>query len=175
MWSGVLASTFKPNIVITGFMGTGKSTVAPLVAERLQRPFVDTDTVIVERAGLSIPVIFERHGELWFRRVESEVCADLAAQSGLVIATGGGALVNPDNLVAMSATGMVVCLSATPDTIGARLDGERDGRPLVGGWRDLLAKRTPAYAAIPYQVITDNKSPEQIAEEVIALWQTLFK
>ena len=156
-------------------MGTGKSTVAPLVAARLGRDFVDTDDVIVERAGMDIPAIFERQGEAYFRRLEAEVCVDLAAQTGFVIATGGGALMNPDTLAAMSATGMVVCLTADVETIEQRLTaGEQAGRPLADGWRELYAQRRPAYDVIPYQVDTSDKSPEQVAEEVIQQWQSVF-
>jgi shikimate kinase len=167
--------TISPNIVITGFMGTGKSTVAPLVAGRLHRPFVDTDAVICERAGLDIPAIFARDGEASFRKLEAEVCVDLAAQTGLVIATGGGALLNPDTLAAMTATGLVVCLTASEAALAARLSGvEREGRPLSAAWRDLYAARRAGYAAIPYHVTTDDKTPEQVAGEVVALWQNVF-
>ncbi|MEM6285272.1 MAG: shikimate kinase [Chloroflexota bacterium] len=163
------------NIVITGFMGTGKSTVAPVVAEKMGRPFVDADTVLVEQAGKSIPEIFEQDGEPTFRKLEAEVCVDLAAQTELVIATGGGALLNPDTLAAMSSTGMVVCLVADESVLEARLTSEeRAGRPLAAHWRTLYRQRKPAYDVIPYQIDVNDKTPEQIAEEIIALWQSVF-
>jgi shikimate kinase len=165
----------QANIVITGFMGTGKSTVAPIVAEKMARQFIDTDDLIIEQAGKSIPEIFASDGEPRFRKLEAEVCVDLAAQTNLVIATGGGALLNPDTLAAMSAMGMVVCLTANETVLEQRLTSEeRAGRPLAKNWRDLYNKRKPAYDVIPYQVNTDNKTPEQIAEEIIALWQSVF-
>lgn len=169
-----MASQIKPNIVITGFMGTGKSTVAPLIAQMMSREFVDTDMVIVSRANMTIPEIFAAWGESKFRQLEAEVCVDLAAQTNLVVATGGGALMNPDTLAAMSSTGMVVCLTAAPDVIAERLADEREGRPLAAEWRNLLEKRQPYYAAIPYQVNTTGKSPQVVATEVITLWQTVF-
>ncbi len=170
-----MASKSEANLVITGFMGTGKSTVAPLVAEIMARPFIDTDDQIVERAGAPIPEIFEREGETRFRKLEAEVCVDLAAQTGLVVATGGGALLNPDTLAAMSAAGMVVCLTAKPDTITARLTAaEREGRPLAANWRDLYVQRKPFYDLIPYQVATDDRTPLQVAQEVIKTWQSVF-
>lgn len=170
-----LKSSDAPNIVITGFMGTGKSTVAPMVAVAAGRPFIDTDAVIVERVGMDIPEIFAQHGERYFRRIEAEVCVDMAAKTGLVVATGGGALLNPDTLAAMSATGMVVCLTADADTIAARLTSdERAGRPLANTWRELYAQRQPGYNAIPYQVDTSDKAPEQVAKEVLRLWQSIF-
>src|SRR3954463_16189043 len=95
MWGGALAIPEPPkeqNIVLTGFMSTGKSTVGQRLAELLKRRFVDSDEVIVERAGMTIPQIFVRDGEAGFRALEKEVCGDLAAQHGLVIATGGGML-----------------------------------------------------------------------------------
>lgn len=155
-------------------MGTGKSTVGPLVAAKLGRPFVDTDDRISAVAGLSIPEIFARDGEAAFRKLEAEVCVDLAAQTGLVVATGGGALLNRDTVAAMSGTGLVVCLTATEAALAARLADETDGRPLAAGWRDLLARRKPLYDVLPYQVDTTGKTPEQVAEEVVALWQGRF-
>ena len=163
-----------PNIVVTGFMGTGKSTVGPLVAKKLERPFVDTDERIVAAAGLSISEIFARDGEAAFRKLEAEMCVDLAAQTGLVISTGGGALLNRDTVAAMSSTGLVVCLTATEEAIAARLEDETVGRPLAGGWRELLATRKPLYGVLPYQVNTTGKTPEQVAEEVVVLWQSRF-
>lgn len=158
------------NIVITGFMGTGKSTVGPLVAKQLGRPFVETDREIEKRAGMDIPRIFAEQGEAAFRRMERELCAELAAQQGLVIATGGGMLVDPHNLELMLASGFVVCLWAAPETLAQRLDAAA-GRPLAAGWRELLAQRREAYATIPHQVETTGKTPAQIAEEMIGLWR----
>jgi shikimate kinase len=172
---GVLDSKIEPNIVITGFMGTGKSTVGPLVAEQLSRPFVDTDEEIVQRAAMSIPEMFERDGEAAFRKLEAEICVDLAARTGLVISTGGGALLNPDTLIAMTATGMVICLNASEAAIEDRLTGEEAGRPLANDWRARFEERRQGYAAIPYQLDTTGKSPDVVAAEVIDLWKNLFE
>src|SRR4030042_4882588 len=89
-WSRECAMTDRRNIVITGFMGTGKSAVAQSVARKLDRPFVEMDEVIVQRAGMSIPDIFRRYGEESFRERERALCDELSGQEGLVIATGGG-------------------------------------------------------------------------------------
>lgn len=160
------------SIVLTGFMGTGKTTVGKLVAERLERPFIDMDVLIVERAGMPIPQVFRTQGETAFRALESQVCRELAAQSGLVIATGGGALVNPDNRSVMLASCVVVCLSAEVDTLQARLEPEIAGRPLLAGdWQGLLQRRLSAYGEIPHQIDTTGKMPEHVAEEIIALWR----
>ncbi|NWG17366.1 MAG: shikimate kinase [Chloroflexi bacterium] len=159
------------NIVLTGFMGTGKTTVGQMVAEHLGRPFVDTDAEIVRQAGKSIAEIFATDGEPAFRHVERRLCRFLAAQGGLVIATGGGMLVDAGNRDVMLASGIVVCLTAHPDTILARLQDDPTERPLLrGDWRALMEQRRAAYAAIPCQVETTGKTPEQVAREVLALW-----
>ncbi len=172
MWSGALATTSDRNIVITGFMGTGKSTIGRLVAERLQRPYLDTDAEIVSRVGMSIPEIFARQGEAGFRHIERRMCRFLASQRGYVISTGGGMLVDDGNREVMLASGFVVCLTASPDVIAKRLLGDPEDRPLLqGDWRGLLEKRRPAYESIPIQIDTSNRTPEEIAEEIIKLWQ----
>ena len=161
----------EKNIVLTGFMSTGKSTVGQRLAEILKRRFVDSDNVIVERAGLTIPQIFARDGEAGFRKLEKEVCGDLAAQHGLVIATGGGMLIDPENRAAMQASGFVVCLEARPDVIRNRL-ALADDRPLAGNWEALLEKRRAAYAVIPVHVDTSDKTPEIVAEEIVRQWHS---
>lgn len=166
-----MATRSEQNIVVTGFMGTGKTTVGQYLAVRLERPFVDTDAEIERRAGRSIAAIFAQDGEAAFRRIEARLCRFYAGQRGLVIATGGGMLVDPGNREVMLASGFVVCLDASPDTIRARLAGETN-RPLFNGdWEALLALRQPAYAEMPYHVNTDGQPPEAVAEEVLALWK----
>jgi shikimate kinase/3-dehydroquinate synthase len=162
------------NIVITGFMGTGKSAVGQEVARRLGWQFVDMDDVIVERAGKPIPRIFAEDGELAFRKIESDVCADLSARERLVVATGGGALVNPDNRRVMMRSGTVICLNADPDEILRRV-GDDDNRPLLdvpdprARIAELLDARRAAYQAIPWQIETTGLSVEQVAERVMEL------
>jgi shikimate kinase/3-dehydroquinate synthase len=162
------------NIVITGFMGTGKSAVGREVARRLGWRFVDIDDVIVSRAAKTIPRIFAEYGEAAFRAMESDVCADLSAQERLVIATGGGALVNSDNRRVMMRSGTVVCLSADPDEILRRVSDD-DNRPLLNvpdpraRVAELLAARRAAYQAIPWQIDTTGLPVEEVAERVVAL------
>ena len=161
----------KPrNIVLAGFMGTGKTTVGQLVAAELGWPFVDADDVIVERAGMPVPEIFAQFGEPHFRQIEREVCRELAARERVVIATGGGMLVDPANRDCMMESGLVICLSAAPETLESRLAGD-DNRPLLrGDWRGLLERRREAYAAIPNQIDTSERTPEQVAAEIVRLW-----
>ncbi len=162
------------NIVLTGFMGTGKTTVGRLLAQRLDWAFVDSDNEIVRQAGCSIPQIFASQGEAGFRRLESEVCRELANRTACVIATGGGMLIDAQNRAVMQQTGLVVCLTAPPDEILARL-ADTPGfaeRPLLkGDWRALYAQRLPVYALIPQQVNTSGKTPQQLAEEIETLWR----
>ena len=162
------------NIVLTGFMGTGKTAVGREVARRLGRPFVDMDAVIEARAGRPISRIFSEEGEPAFRRMESDLCGELAGQDGAVIATGGGALVDPANREGLAASSILVCLQAGVDEILERV-GEAEDRPLLsvpdpaGEVRRLLAARRDAYAAIPWQVDTNGQTPSQIADEIVAL------
>lgn len=159
------------NIVITGFMGVGKTTVGREVGLLLDRRFVDSDDVIVERAEASIPQIFARDGEAGFRALEKEVCRDLAGQNGLVIATGGGMLVDSENRAAMLENGVVICLDANIDTLRKRLTGSNN-RPLAAGWETLFEQRLDAYASIRLHVDVTNKTPRKIAQEIIALWRS---
>ena len=160
----------KANIVLTGFMGTGKSTVGRLVAQQLQRPFVDSDDLIIERAGKSIAQLFAQEGEDRFRSLERSVCSDLAAQGGLVIATGGGALLDADSRSALGKSGLLICLLASPESIRTRLAHE-SGRPLFNGaWESLYQRRLAIYRAIPHQLPTDGKAAQEVAQEVVSLW-----
>jgi shikimate kinase len=161
------------NIVLAGFMGTGKSAVGQIVAERLKWRFVDTDTVIEARAGKIIAEIFEQDGEPAFRALEAVVCRDVAALCHQVISVGGGALLNPAVQAVFAARDLVICLTCDLDTIIQRV-GNDPARPLFSVDREKLARlldaRADHYASLPYHVDTSELSPEQSAEEVIGLW-----
>jgi shikimate kinase/3-dehydroquinate synthase len=165
------------NLVVTGFMGTGKTAVGELVARRLGRPFVDMDAEIERRARKPIARIFADEGEQSFRDMESELCLELSAREELVIATGGGALVDPANRTTMMAGSNVVCLSCGPEEILRRLteQGEAQGieeRPLLhvadpaAEIEGLLEAREDAYAAIPWQIDTTGRTTEEVAAQV---------
>lgn len=162
-----------PNIVLTGFMGTGKSTVGRRLAERLGRPFVDTDALIEQRHG-PIAAIFAEHGEAHFRALEREVAAEVAKRRGTVVATGGRMLLDPVNEAALSASGVIVCLHASVEALVARLAGEAEDRPLLRGpdpaarIRDLLAERAAGYGRF-LQVGTDGLDPDQVADAVLSV------
>jgi shikimate kinase len=163
------------NIVFSGFMGTGKSTVGRIVADRLGLTFIDTDDQIIARAGKSIADIFAQDGETVFRQIEADVCQALAAGTNHVIATGGGALLNPHTYEAFAATSLVICLTCNLDTIIQRV-GDMPGRPLFAPDRErlatLLESRVDHYGRIPHQINTTTLNPEQVAQEVIRLWQS---
>ena len=162
----------EANILLTGFMGTGKSVVGRALAAELGREFVDTDHRIVDAHG-PIPAIFAEQGEAAFRAFELEVAEELAGQSGLVVATGGGMLLQPAAFEALSATGRVFCLAASPRTIVERVlsDGVAD-RPLLAGddpelrVGELLAERAERYAAFE-QVPTDGRSIAEIVADLV--------
>lgn len=165
------------NIIITGFMGTGKSTVGPLVAEKLNFRFADMDPLIEQRAGMTIPEIFEQRGEKVFRVMESVMCRDLAQQRGLVIATGGGALIDANNRNVLGETGLIICLTASLETILQRLADATD-RPLIATpdqarqIKTLIDWRKPYYDALPAHVNTTGLSVQAAANRVIETWQS---
>ena len=152
-------------------MGTGKTAVGREVAARLGRPFVDLDDLIVQRAGKAIPEIFAQDGEPAFRALEAAICGEMAAPAGLVIATGGGAVVDPANREALAAGGTVICLEADLGTILQRV-GRGDDRPMLAGpdrvarIRDLLAARAEAYAALPHHLDRTHLTIPATAERV---------
>ncbi len=154
-------------------MGTGKSTVGRLLAAQLNYQFVDTDELIVATDGRIIADIFRESGEAAFRAWEAVVARELGQAEGFVIATGGRMMVDEANAQALLANGLAVCLTAEPETILARLEGD-ERRPLLNvadpaaEIRRLLAARAEAYGRFP-QIATDNKTPEQVAREIEAL------
>lgn len=160
------------DVILTGFMGVGKSTVGRLLAERLNRPFIDTDAAIEAADGRTIAEIFEQDGEPAFREREIALARSLVGAGGRVIATGGGFFVNRD-VQGLFAEQAVVCLTAEPETIFRRLQGYAD-RPLLqvsNPAREierLLAQRAGVYSAFP-QVRTDGRSPEAIVETIVRL------
>lgn len=158
------------NIVLTGFMGTGKSTVGKLLAARLNRVFYDIDTAIEHRTGLTIPRIFAQRSEPFFRAIEKGICHELALQENLVIATGGGALIDTENCAAMEQSGFIVCLTATETVIEARLAAS-DSRPLAAQWREIYAARKATYEAFPHRIETSERTPDDITEEILHLWR----
>jgi shikimate kinase len=159
------------NVVLTGFMGTGKTTVGRILAGMLGFEFVDTDELIERRHG-RIDAIFRDHGESRFREIERELSLELAEGDGRVISTGGRLLLDPVNATALTTGNRVFCLVASPDVIAARVLTEgAPTRPLLAGAdprariAELLAERAPGYAGFE-QVATDGRSPREVAADI---------
>jgi shikimate kinase/3-dehydroquinate synthase len=171
------------NIVITGFSGTGKSVVAREVAGQLSWDFIDTDDEIVSLAKKPIAEIFQQDGEEKFRELEREVIKRASRRSHKVIATGGGAIVDPQNHAQLARNGFIVCLDAKPETIYQRLFQEgshgSEIRPLLKGdnplerIRQLKAQRQPYYDDVDLVINTDDLSINEVAGEVIKGWRLL--
>ena len=165
------------NIVLVGFMGTGKTSVGKRLAKRLGWPFVDVDALIEERANMSIPQIFTQRGEPVFRRLERRCISRVVHGQHQVIATGGGAIVDPQNRTKLRASGPVVCLTAKPQAILARVGRKLMTRPMLAAHADplsrirtLMAQRAPAYAKADVTIDTSGMSVEQVVERV---WDTI--
>ena len=163
------------NVVLIGYRGTGKSTVGKLVAERLGRVLVSTDVEIVKLAVQNIPEIVEQHGWEYFRDLETKICQDLAGRDGVVIDTGGGAILRSQNVEGLKRTGKLFWLTAPVETIAKRIGADTQ-RPSLTGTKsfldeiqDVLRERTPKYqAAADYIIETDGKSATQVADEILA-------
>ncbi len=166
------------NIIFVGFMGTGKSLVARRLAERLGRRFVDTDAGIEHEADMSIAQIFATEGEAAFRQRERHAIARACQEKEIVIATGGGAIVDRENARTMKASGPVICLTARPEVILQRVRGDTT-RPLLQGSnplekiQQLLADRAAAYARADITIDTSSLGPDAVVEATLtALTQT---
>ena len=166
------------NVVLIGYRGTGKSTVGKAVAARLGRQIVSTDKEIVRRAESSIPEIVAAHGWEYFRDLESTVCRDFAGQDNLVIDTGGGAILRQENVDAFKRNGRLIWLTASVETIAARIGGDTQRPSLTGTKshveeiRDVLNERTPKYqAAADVTIATDGRSIEELANAILHHFQ----
>jgi shikimate kinase len=162
------------NVVLIGYRGTGKSSVGKVVAARLGRPIVSTDREIVRRAASSIPDIVAAHGWDYFRDLESAVCLELAGKDNLVIDTGGGAILRQENVDVLKRNGRLVWLTASVETIAARIGGDTQRPSLTGTKshveeiRDVLSERTPKYrAAADLTIPTDGRSIDELASTIL--------
>lgn len=164
----------KQNIILIGFMGTGKTVTGRALAERTGMELVDMDLIIEKRAGSPISDIFATDGEAAFRAMERQLVQELSKRSGLIVSTGGGIVLNPDNLADFEKTGLVICLTASPETIFQRLEKDTT-RPLLSGDKKkqiaaLLEKRQPLYTAIVHQINSDDLGPEERAAAILDLY-----
>ena len=169
------------NLILIGYRATGKTTLARLLAARLGWQWIDADVEIERRAGKSIARMFAEDGEPAFRDLEAQVIADLCGQPRLVLAAGGGAPLRPESRQAMRAGGLVVWLTARPETILQRMSGDAttagrrpsltDKGPLEEIVQ-LLGRREPIYRESAHLTVdTEQKSPEQLAGEILARFE----
>ncbi len=164
----------KSNIILNGFMATGKTAAGKELAGRLKRRFIDTDYLVEEAAGMTIRDIFEQYGEDRFRDFESEAVAglELYPAGSLVVAAGGGALIRSENRTSLKKHGLLVLLTAAPQVIVERALKTKE-RPLLDGpdpekkIEALLAQREHYYRECELQIDTTSRSVEEVVEEII--------
>lgn len=164
-----------PNIILVGPMGSGKTAVGRSLARHLSRPFYDSDTEIVRRTGVDIPYIFEKEGEVGFRERERETIEALVALNGIVLATGGGAILLPENRRLLAERGFVVYLETSVEQQAERVKHGRQ-RPLLTNvdpamrLRELMAERDPLYRSIAdVTIATDGRRVKAVAEDIVRM------
>ncbi len=149
------------NVFLVGLMGAGKTTVGRVLARRLGLPFIDSDQEIEARTGVNIPTIFEIEGEEGFRKREAQVIADLTQRQALVLATGGGVVLDPDNRACLKSGGRVVYIDVPPESLYERIRHDRN-RPLIqvanplARLKELYAQRDPLYRDVA-DFVVDGK------------------
>ena len=162
-----------PNIILTGFMASGKTSAGPILAEQLDYTFADTDSWIEAQTGMSIAGMFASQGEAAFRRWEGVAARHFRGTDRHVIATGGGMLLDAANAIDLAQTGPIICLTASPETILQRVQSQGGARPLLdvpdpaAEAARLLAERAEGYGRFPL-LATDGKTPQQVASELRA-------
>jgi shikimate kinase len=167
-----------PQVILTGFMATGKTEVGRRLARILGRPFLDIDGLVEASAGRKVADIFAAEGEVRFRELERAAVAEACQVPDAVVATGGGTLLDPENRRRLAAAGPIVCLAAAPEDIARRV-GRASSRPLLAHAngagdrlariRSLLAERAPVYALATHTVDTGGLAVDEVVERVRAL------
>lgn len=167
-------SELPSNIILAGFMGSGKTTVGKVLAERLGWTFCDTDEIIEQRTKTKISEIFSQQGEPAFRDMESALAREMVEWHQRVVSTGGGFMLRPENLAASERAGFPVLLVASPDEIWHRVGRSRH-RPLLqvenprARIEQMLQERQSAYEAIAHKISTDGLTPDQVAQAILDL------
>ena len=168
-----MGEQFNYNIVLIGFMGVGKSTISEFLKTSFAMEVIEMDQIIAEREGMSIPDIFEVHGEQYFRDLETNLLIEMQSRKNVVISCGGGTPLRECNVVEMKKNGRVVLLTASPETIFDRVKDSHD-RPVIENNKnvpfiaDLMEKRRAKYEAAADIIInTDGKSLIEVCEELV--------
>ncbi len=168
----------KKNLILCGFMGSGKSTIGKLLSEKMGTRFIDTDAYIEQKEGMKISEMFEKYGEDYFRSREKEVCAELSQLKRTVISTGGGTLLNEDNMRALKKNGVVFLLNVSSRTVLTRLKNDST-RPLLQqddkerAVKMLLNKRIPLYNRAADYVIDAEESPRKVCLKILSIYNAL--
>jgi shikimate kinase len=166
------------NLVLIGYRGAGKSTVAKLLAKKLGMEVVSLDQEIVRHAGRAIAEIVAEHGWPYFRDVESAITKRVSERDNIIIDAGGGVVLRPENVQSLRRNGTLFWLCASVPVIVARIEGGADrpaltaGKSFTGEVEDVLRERTPLYeAAAHHRIDTDVLSPDQVVTEIILRYQ----
>ena len=153
-------------------MGCGKSSVAQILGQRLKRDVFSTDKLLEAKAGATIADIFMDKGEVYFRDLEKSVVKDVCSRQNAIIDCGGGAIIDPENRNLLKETAVLFYLSASPEFLYSKIEGNRD-RPLlqvsdpVGKLRDLLSRRRSFYKEADHEVVSEGRTVEEITDEII--------
>ena len=163
----------KNNLILIGFMGTGKTSLGKLLAAKLGRSFIDLDQKIEADEKMTIPEIFEKHGEKYFRELEKKAVREVCEKKNLVIATGGGTVKDFENVQLLKNSGVIVCLTTDPEEIFRRTErrGERPvldsgGNDRIETIKKLLDERQKFYDCADYKIDTTDWSPLQIIDDI---------
>ncbi|MDD5773182.1 MAG: shikimate kinase [bacterium] len=160
------------NIVLIGFMATGKTILGKLLAERLNMKFIDTDVLIEENEGKKISKIFEKEGEKYFRNLEKEVIKKVSRKNNTVISTGGGVVLLPENIERLKRKGIIICLKTRPEVILERIKLQKGIRPLLNKpeplkeIKSILKKRAPYYKQADFTIDTSDFEAEKIIDRI---------
>lgn len=163
---------WQKNIVLTGFMGTGKTEVGKELLRLTGFTLIDADEEIVKSQGMPITEIFRQFGEPYFRDIETKIIKEISKRKNAIISTGGGAVLKEENMSVLRENGIIICLFASPETIIKRT-GNDNSRPLLQvedplkKIKELLDYRTPFYEKADVMIDTEGKSPFEIAEEIL--------
>ncbi|WP_026753180.1 shikimate kinase [Sediminibacter sp. Hel_I_10] len=168
-------------IVLLGYMGSGKSSVGQCLADKISFDFIDFDIFLSEKEGISIPFLFEKKGEIYFRKLEANYLYELLNRKNTIISLGGGTPCYGNNMATINKSDMVtsIYLKAAIPTLIERLYNERKKRPMISHLDNLdefqefigkhLFERSQFYLQSDFSVVTDHKTPDQIAEDIITL------
>ncbi|MBD5135712.1 MAG: shikimate kinase [Lachnospiraceae bacterium] len=169
------------NIMLIGFMGTGKTTVSRELSKSMNIKEVDMDSYIVKREGMSINDIFDNKGEEYFRNVETECLKEIQKEKGRIVSCGGGAVLKDENVKYMKDGGVIVLLTATPETVYNRVKNGKE-RPILNGHMnveyisELMEKRKQRYLDVAdIKIVTDGKTPVNICNEIVQSLDKLVK